>query len=303
MKVKRGHMVWIPTTGSGKVRSTLLNPIYVRIALFLVLICIAAVPVLEHGVLSLVDRIAELEARRAELNVEIGKLQYIRRELAQISSKEDQLKEYFGMSRFQSLKQVLGGTGGQPLNRIVKGEGPFCEAPEPRPHATVPKMVLPEKLKTMEQNYEAFGELMVQQAAAWEQTPSILPVDIKRPTISSGFGWRKNPFTNKQEFHAGVDIIGRTGSRVIAPANGVVIQQGHDRWLGNYLVLQHKTNLKTLYGHLREASVSKGASVKRGDTLGTVGNTGLSTSSHLHYSVVENDRAVDPMQYILDYKG
>jgi len=295
-------MVWIPT-GAGKVRTTVLNPIYLRVALFLVLVCVAAVPVLEHGVLSLAERVAALEEKKMKLNAEIGKLQYIRRELVQISNKEDQLKEYFGLSRFRSLKQVLGGTGGETLDRIMKEAVPRNEAPEPRPHATVPKMVLPEKLKDMKQNYEAFGELMVRQATAWEQTPSILPVDIERPTISSGFGWRKNPFTNKQEFHAGIDIIGRTGTRVIAPAGGVVIQQGHDRWLGNYLVVQHKSNLKTLYGHLREASVTEGDSVVRGDTLGMVGNTGLSTSSHLHYSVLENNRAVDPIQYILDFKG
>ena len=303
MKANRAHVVWIPTTGAGKVRTTLLSPIYLRIALFLVLVCVSAVPVLEYGVLSLADRIAELEARKEKLNTEIGKLQYIRRELAQITSKEEQLKEYFGMARFRSLKQVLGGTGGQPIDRIVKEEEHLRKTPDPHPHVTVPKMVLPERLKAMEQNYDVFGELMVRQAAAWEETPSILPVDVERPAISSGFGWRKNPFTNKREFHAGIDIIGRTGTRVIAPASGVVIKQGRDRWLGNYLVVRHKSNLKTLYGHLSEASVDEGDSVVRGDTLGAVGNTGLSTSSHLHYSVVENDRAVDPMQYILDFKG
>lgn len=303
MKAKRAHVMWIPASGTAKVRSALMNPVYLRIALILVLVCVAAVPVLEHGVLSLADRVADLEAKKEALNVEIGRLQYIRRELAQIASKEDQLKEYFGMARFRSLKQVIGGSGGRSLEAIVDEGQPLRKAPEPHPRATVPKMVLPEELRTMEQNYEVFGELMMRQATAWEETPSILPVEVEHPTISSGFGWRKNPFTNKREFHAGIDVIGRTGTRVIAPASGVVIQRGHDRWLGNYLVLQHKSSLKTLYGHLSEISVNKGDSVVRGDTLGAVGNTGLSTSSHLHYSVVENDRAVDPMQYILDFKG
>lgn len=303
MKANRAHVVWIPTTGSGKVRKTLLNPIYPRIALFLVLVCVAAVPLLEKGVLSLAERIAQLEAKKAELNAEIGRLQYVRRELAQISSKEEQLKEYFGMARFQSLKQVLGGTGGQPIDRIVSGKQRVRKTPEPHPQTTVPNMVLPEKLKTMEENYDAFGELMIRQAAAWEETPSILPVDVERPTISSGFGWRKNPFTNKREFHAGIDIIGATGTRVIASAGGVVIRQDRDRWLGNYVVVQHGSDFKTLYGHLSKTSVKEGDAVVRGDTLGAVGNTGLSTSSHLHYSVVQDDRAVDPMRFILDFKG
>jgi murein DD-endopeptidase MepM/ murein hydrolase activator NlpD len=144
---------------------------------------------------------------------------------------------------------------------------------------------------------------MVRQAEAWDTTPSILPVELKNPVISSGFGWRKSPFTNKREFHAGIDIIGRTGTPVVAPAAGVVINAGQDRWLGKYLVLQHSEELKTIYGHLHEVSVSKGGRVRRGDLIGRVGNTGLSTSSHLHYSVLERNRAVNPMQYILEVSG
>jgi len=138
------------------------------------------------------------------------------------------------------------------------------------------------------------------QEKVWGYTPSIIPVNHVNPRVSSGFGWRKNPFTNSREFHAGIDIIGPKRTMIIAPSRGVVVVKGFDQRLGNYLVLEHNENVKTIYGHLHKVSIEKGMQVKRGETLGLMGNTGLSTSCHLHYGVIVNGRAVDPMQYILD---
>jgi murein DD-endopeptidase MepM/ murein hydrolase activator NlpD len=293
--MNRSHVLWIPRQGSGKVRSFLLGPVYLRVLLAVVLLALASVPVLEMGVISLAGRIVELEQTRGELQEEISRLAYVKRELARVTEKEQKLKDYFGMARFRSLEQVVGGGPEQPeslVRRTLHGAG-APSAPDG----------LPDRLETLAGNFEAFGELMTRQAAAWEETPSILPVDLAEPVISSGFGWRKNPFTSKREFHAGIDIIGRTGTRVVAPAGGLVINRGYDKWLGNYLVLRHAGELKTIYGHLHEVSVDKGSRVRRGDLIGRVGNTGLSTSSHLHYSVLERNRAVNPMQYVLDVSG
>jgi murein DD-endopeptidase MepM/ murein hydrolase activator NlpD len=258
---------------------------------------------LERGVLALAERIVELETKKVELQGEIDRLHYVRRELARITDKEQQLREYFGLARFRSLKQVVGGGDMHSLAMAVQeADATGKKGPSGKDTRNAPE-TLPERLEIIAGNYDAFGELMVKQAEAWQDTPSILPVDAKRPVISSGFGWRRNPFTMKREFHAGIDIVGRTGTRVVAPAAGVVINRGHDRWLGNFLVLKHKEDIKTIYGHLDRSSVKKGDRVQRGDVIGFVGNTGLSTSSHLHYSVVEADRAVNPLQYVLDYPG
>ncbi len=289
--MNRSHVLWIPQHGSGKVRSVLLRPGYLRVLLAVVLLCLASIPVLESGVLSLAERIGELEEARGKLQEEISRLEYVKRELARITEKEQRLKDYFGMARFRSLEQVVGGGPDGPEDLVGKAVG--RSAPEG----------LPERLETLAGNFEAFGDLMIRQADGWNETPSIIPVDLKNPVISSPFGWRKSPFTNKREFHAGIDVIGRTGTPVVAPAAGAVINLGHDRWLGNYVVLQHSGELKTIYGHLHEVSVNKGDRVGRGDVIGQVGNTGLSTSSHLHYSVLERNRAVNPMQYILDVSG
>jgi len=301
--MNRSHVLWIPRHGSGKVRSFLLQPGYLRVLLAVVLLSLASIPVLESGVLSLAEKIAQLEEARGELQEEITRLEYVKRELARITEKEQRLKDYFGMARFRSLEQVAGGGPEQPEALLEKATGASAGGIRGKERDASAPAGLPGRLETLAGNFEAFGDLMIRQAAAWEETPSILPVDLEDPVISSPFGWRKNPFTNKREFHAGIDIIGRTGTGVVAPAAGAVITRGYDRWLGNYVVLQHSDDLKTLYGHLHEVSVDRGDRVGRGDVIGRVGNTGLSTSSHLHYSVLERNRAVNPMQYILDVSG
>ncbi len=100
-----------------------------------------------------------------------------------------------------------------------------------------------------------------------------------------------------------MDFIGAKGTKVIAPAKGKAFNTGYDQWLGNYVVLHHPAGFKTIYGHLSQIHAREGAEVRRGDVIGTVGNTGLSTSPHLHYGVIKGERAVDPMQYVLDRKG
>ena len=73
--------------------------------------------------------------------------------------------------------------------------------------------------------------------------------------------------------------------------------------MGNYLVIEHTSKIKTIYGHLEKIVVAENSRVERGQFIGVMGNTGMSTSRHLHYSVVDGNRAVDPMQYVLDARG
>ncbi len=296
------HVLWIPEEGSKTVRRGLLRPAFLRVLLVLVGLGVLSIPVLESGLLSLARRIAQLEETKGRLQEKIARLQYVEREFAHLVEKDRRLKAYFGLDRFRSLQQVVGGGS----KRLVALASDLSDETHGRARTNTPSTPaadLPERLETLAGNLETFETLIRHQADAWETTPSILPVTLGDPVISSGFGWRSNPFTHKREFHAGIDIIGRAGTEIVAPAAGTVINRGRDRWLGNYLVLQHSEELRTIYGHLQEASVARGDRVRRGERIGRMGNTGLSTSSHLHYSVVEGERAVDPMQFILDGAG
>jgi murein DD-endopeptidase MepM/ murein hydrolase activator NlpD len=136
-----------------------------------------------------------------------------------------------------------------------------------------------------------------QRSSRWASTPSIWPV---KGWVTSGFGPRVSPFTEKPGWHDGLDIGAAPNAPVQAPAQGRVIATGFDPKLGNTVRLDHGFGIETLYGHLAKSLVKEGQRVKRGDVVGLVGSSGLSTGPHLHYMVKVNGQARDPTKYILE---
>lgn len=128
-------------------------------------------------------------------------------------------------------------------------------------------------------------------------TPSVLPV---RGWFTSPFGRRTSPFTNRREFHSGIDIVARQGTPVISSADGLVIRASRESGYGNLLEIRHMQGIVTRYAHLMKFLVRPGSRVKRGDTIALVGSTGRSTGPHLHYEVRLNGVAVNPLLYIVD---
>ncbi|MBG0777753.1 MAG: M23 family metallopeptidase [Desulfovibrionaceae bacterium] len=128
-------------------------------------------------------------------------------------------------------------------------------------------------------------------------TPSIWPTE---GWISSRFGYRMSPFTGRREFHKGIDISGRTGTPIYAPAKGVVTFTGVDGGYGKCVVISHGSGIITRYAHLHKYTVKKGQIVSRGELVGRMGSTGRSTGPHLHYEVRLNGVCVNPMRYILN---
>jgi murein DD-endopeptidase MepM/ murein hydrolase activator NlpD len=135
------------------------------------------------------------------------------------------------------------------------------------------------------------------QRALLSSTPSVWPV---RGYLSAGFGNRVDPFTGQPDFHPGIDIATPSGSRVQAPADGVVVFVGPKGGYGNAIVVDHGYGVVTRYAHLSAFNVKPGQRVKRGDVLGFVGSTGKSTAPHLHYEVWVHDQAQNPIHFILD---
>lgn len=303
MKPGRSHLIWVPGNGSGKIRTFFLSPSLVRVFALLVFFCLCSIPFLETGILELSRKTARLEQKKRHLQAEVVRLQYIKRALAHIEEKEKVLRNYVGLEKYGSLEQIIGGGGKANYNLPLFDRNRVGRGNEPRGRKGSHDMSLPTELHRLASNFEILNQLVLKQKETWEDTPSIMPIALENPRISSGFGWRNNPFTDKKEFHAGIDIVGAKGTRVISPAHATVLKKGYDPRLGHYLVLQHTEEIKTIYGHLLKVTVKEASDVKRGDLLGFVGNTGLSTSYHLHYAVIVNNRAVDPTQYILDTDG
>jgi murein DD-endopeptidase MepM/ murein hydrolase activator NlpD len=134
-------------------------------------------------------------------------------------------------------------------------------------------------------------------SSRWAATPSIWPV---KGWVTSGFGPRVSPFTEKPAWHDGLDIGAAANAPVQAPAQGRVTAVGFDPKLGILVRLDHGFGIETLYGHLAKALVKEGQRVKRGEAIALVGSTGLATGPHLHYMVKVHGQALDPVKYILE---
>jgi len=121
-------------------------------------------------------------------------------------------------------------------------------------------------------------------------------------TITSPFGWRMHPILHKRIFHAGIDISGPgvNGAAIVAAGSGTVIAAGPHGGYGNVVMIDHGNGVVTVYGHQQDGGikVSVGQHVKKGQRIGTVGSTGLSTGPHCHFEVRVNGTAVNPMRYL-----
>ncbi len=127
--------------------------------------------------------------------------------------------------------------------------------------------------------------------------PSIMPINIKDFTMSSGYGVRRDPIYGSSKFHAGLDFAAKKGTPVFATADGKISEAGRQSGYGNCIDISHGYNYVTRYAHLSEIFVKPGQEVKRGEMIGKVGSTGKSTGSHLHYEVRFKDQPQNPVNY------
>lgn len=130
-------------------------------------------------------------------------------------------------------------------------------------------------------------------------TPAIQPInnkDLNR--LSSGFSYRIDPIYKTVKFHAGLDFSAPSGTPIYATAQGVVRTAGNlGNGYGNHVIINHGYQYTTLYGHMFRIKVRQGQSVKRGEVIGYVGNTGKSTGPHLHYEVMKGGKHLDPIYF------
>ncbi len=158
-------------------------------------------------------------------------------------------------------------------------------------------MTLDRTVSQLTEKSTKLEEVFEDQKVLLASTPSVWPV---RGYLSAGFGNRLDPFTGLRDFHPGIDISTPLGTKVHAPADGVVVSCGPKGGYGNALVIDHGYGVVTRYAHLDAFNVKPGQRIRRGDVIAFVGSTGRSTAPHLHYEVWVNDRTLNPIQYILD---
>jgi len=116
--------------------------------------------------------------------------------------------------------------------------------------------------------------------------------------ISSRYGNRTDPFTGRAAFHKGIDFAGREGNDIVAVASGVVVWSGPRYGYGEMIEINHGNGYATRYAHNSTNLVAVGDTVKRGERIGHMGDTGRATGANLHFEVLRNGRAVDPLTFI-----
>jgi murein DD-endopeptidase MepM/ murein hydrolase activator NlpD len=129
--------------------------------------------------------------------------------------------------------------------------------------------------------------------------PAIQPVankDLKR--MASGYGYRIHPIYKTRKMHYGMDFSAKTGTEIYSTGDGVVSKvKRSKRGYGNYVKINHGFGYETLYAHMSKYIVKKGQKVKRGEVIGYVGNSGISTAPHLHYEVRKDNKKINPVNF------
>ena len=133
-----------------------------------------------------------------------------------------------------------------------------------------------------------------QERTIWSKIPIIPPILSERKLkTSSKYGYRTHPVYHALKFHSGIDIVAETDTIVVS-ADGIVEQMGYQNGLGLFVVMRHQYGFMTIYGHLNAVFVKPNQVVKVAQAIGLMGNTGMVTGKHLHYSIIKNGFYLNP---------
>ena len=160
--------------------------------------------------------------------------------------------------------------------------------------------VLTKKSYVQSKSFDEVAQLSRRAGEMASCIPAIPPVnpDPKKYRLSSGFGYRRDPFTGRSKRHTGVDFALKPGNPVYSTGDGVVESVKFELFgYGNQIVIDHGFGYKTRYAHMKSIGVAEGMKVKRGECIGESGNSGKSTGPHLHYEVIYKGSPVNPSNY------
>ncbi|MEO6039472.1 MAG: M23 family metallopeptidase [Saprospiraceae bacterium] len=164
--------------------------------------------------------------------------------------------------------------------------------------------LLSRQLMIQSKSLDTLQRLANNQSKMLASIPSVKPVreDKLQKSIGtlSGFGYRIHPIYKVKKFHAGLDFPARIGTAIQSTGDGVVVETGWHQGYGNCVRISHGYGYETLYGHMNKIVVHPGETLKKGQKIGEVGDTGLSTAPHLHYEVHYKGNPINPINFIMD---
>ncbi len=158
--------------------------------------------------------------------------------------------------------------------------------------------VLRARLKAQEKSLEEIQALAGTKSKKLLHIPAIQPITNKDLTrLASGFGMRRHPILRTSRMHEGLDFTSPRGTPIYATANGTISSAGVKGGYGNCVEINHENGYETLYAHMSKMNVRAGQKVVRGQVIGYVGSTGLSSGPHLHYELKKDGVKIDPISY------
>lgn len=225
-----------------------------------------------------------------------GRIDQINKRMAELQAFEHKLKGMVNLDTAEGDAQFLGiGGSNTSILEAVKSDKASPQKLASLMHQSLDN--LNSEISVQTQKKTELLDFIEKQKFLWVCTPSVAPVE---GWVSSRFGYRVSPFTNKEEFHSGLDISSEAGTEISAPADGIVASIEKSDGLGLCLTINHGYGFQTKYGHLSKVIVAKGQSIKRGQEIALMGNSGRSTGAHLHYEVHINGVPANPERYILN---
>ncbi len=220
--------------------------------------------------------------QKIEMETLNSKIQFLETQLARLQNMDLKVREMVNLEVNSSGINFAGGNSNTKSDDLTKV---MLERAEN----------LEREIKFREKSMSELIEYLEDRRSLFMATPSLWPV---RGFITSDFGWRRDPITGITEFHEGIDIASPYGAKVVAAAEGIVIESGPDGGYGKVVVIDHGYGIVTRYAHLSASYVPVGKKVKKGEVIGAVGNSGKSTGPHVHYEVRIDGVPVNPLKYL-----
>jgi murein DD-endopeptidase MepM/ murein hydrolase activator NlpD len=232
------------------------------------------------------------------LEEEVGKMNEM---LADLQQRDDNLYRIIFESEPIAPEIRKAGIGGTDRYKDIKEKGLNQEKLIVSIHSKID--AVKRKMYVQSKSYDEVTELALRKEEYWASVPAIQPIlNENLNLLASGFGMRVHPILKVRKLHTGVDFAAPKGTPIYATGDGIVktaktVFGGY----GKYIEIDHGFGFVTRYAHMNDFKVRRGQRVKRGDQIGTVGNTGSSTAPHVHYEVIKDDKFVNPVQYF--FKG
>lgn len=157
--------------------------------------------------------------------------------------------------------------------------------------------ILSKKVLVQSKSYKDVVRLAKENTRMMQHIPALQPVSLKQSHLTSPFGLRRHPIYKRKKMHTGLDFSAPRGTPIYAPGNGKVISTKYSSGYGREVLINHGYGYVTRYAHMHEIKVKIGQTVKRGQVIGSVGNTGLSTGAHLHYEIIKDGKKINPIAY------